>query len=191
MVMPLMSPTQAEEHLSDVAQQFAQWRRSRSNPHGSRIPEPLWAEALTLAEVLPLTRVARQLGLKPCTLKRRRGDPAGPAVSVPPVAQLLAPQALGITFLWIALLDIQYADLPFPEIQRITDIEKFLLPAQLKIAQPLATEPPLVTIHLLTMDPDDEAQILLPTQHAQEHRVLPVSKVDFCIPRSCAPICWH
>jgi hypothetical protein len=84
MVMPLMSPTQAEEHLSDVAQQFAQWRRSRSNPHGSRIPEPLWAEALTLAEVLPLTRVARQLGLKPCTLKRRRGDPAGPAVSVPP-----------------------------------------------------------------------------------------------------------
>lgn len=82
--MPLMSPTQAEEHLSHVTQQFAQWRQSRANPRGSRIPEPLWTEALTLADVLPLTRVARQLGLKPHTLKRRRGDPAGPAVSAPP-----------------------------------------------------------------------------------------------------------
>jgi len=82
--MPLMSPTQAEEHLSHVTQQFAQWRQSRANPRGSRIPEPLWTEALTLAEGLPLTRVARQLGIKPHTLKRRRGDPAGPAVSAHP-----------------------------------------------------------------------------------------------------------
>jgi len=79
--MTLLSPTQAEEHLSQVAQQFAQWRQSRPNPHGSRIPEPLWAEAITLAEVLPPTRVARHLGLKPHALKQRRGDRGSPVVS--------------------------------------------------------------------------------------------------------------
>jgi len=79
MLMPLMPPTQAEEHLRDVAQQFAQWRQSRANPRGDRIPEPLWAEAVMLTEVLPLSRVARQLGLKPHALKRRRGDPGSTA----------------------------------------------------------------------------------------------------------------
>jgi hypothetical protein len=79
-----MPPTQAEEHLSYVAQQFAQWRQSRSNPRGSRIPEPLWAEAVTLAAVLPLTHVARHLGLKPHALKRRRRDPQPPAVPARP-----------------------------------------------------------------------------------------------------------
>jgi hypothetical protein len=72
--MTLLSPAQAEAHLSHVTQQFAQWRQSRVTPRGSRIPEPLWAEAITLAEVLPLTRVANQLGLKPHTLKRRRRE---------------------------------------------------------------------------------------------------------------------
>jgi hypothetical protein len=70
---------QAEEQLSPVAQQFAQWRQNRPNPRGARIPEPLWAEAIALAEVLPPTRVARQLGLKAPALKRRRGIPAGSA----------------------------------------------------------------------------------------------------------------
>jgi hypothetical protein len=75
---------QAEEHLNQVAQQFAQWRQSRSNPRRDRIPEPLWTEALTLAAVLPLTRVARQLGLKPQALKRRRGDAGSAAVPTRP-----------------------------------------------------------------------------------------------------------
>jgi hypothetical protein len=82
--MMLIAPTQAEEHLSAVAQQFAQWRQSRPNPRGSRIPKSLWAEAIALAEELPPTRVARQLGLKPHALKRRRGGhgiPAGSAAS--------------------------------------------------------------------------------------------------------------
>jgi hypothetical protein len=81
MIMTLLPAPQAEEHLSQVAQRFAQWRQSRANPRGSRIPEPLWAEAVTLAEVLPLTRVARSLGLKPHALKRRRGDSTSSAVS--------------------------------------------------------------------------------------------------------------
>lgn len=75
---------QAEEQLSQVAQQFAQWRQNRGNPRGSRIPASLWAEALTLAEVLPPTRVARSLKLKPHTLKRRRGDHGRPPVSPRP-----------------------------------------------------------------------------------------------------------
>jgi hypothetical protein len=84
MVMTLISPTQAEAHLSEVAQQFAQWRQSRANPHGSRIPESLWAEAIALAEALPPTRVARHLGLKPHALKRRRGGHDIPAVTADP-----------------------------------------------------------------------------------------------------------
>jgi len=79
--MTHLPSTQAEEHLSQVAQQFAQWRQSRANPRGSRIPESLWAEAIALAEVLPPTRVARHLGLKPYALKRRRGDPGRPPVT--------------------------------------------------------------------------------------------------------------
>jgi hypothetical protein len=81
--MPFLPTPQTEEHLSEVAQQFAQWRQSRANPRGSRIPEALWAEAVTLAKVLPLTRVARTLGLKPHALRRRRGDAPTPAMSRP------------------------------------------------------------------------------------------------------------
>jgi hypothetical protein len=84
MVMTLLSPAQAEAHLSDVTQQFAQWRQSRPTPRGARIPESLWAEATALAEVLPPTRVARHLGIKPHVLKRRRGDQGRPAVSPRP-----------------------------------------------------------------------------------------------------------
>jgi hypothetical protein len=83
--MTLLVPTQAEEHLSHLAQQFAQWRQNRTNPRGSRIPEPLWAEALRLAQVLPLTRVARHLGLKPHALKRRCGDHGKPRVTARPL----------------------------------------------------------------------------------------------------------
>ena len=56
--MTLLPLPQAEEHLSHVAQQFAQWRQSRPNPRGARIPESLWAEAIALAEVLPRNRLA-------------------------------------------------------------------------------------------------------------------------------------
>ena len=83
--MTLLPPIQAEEHLRQVAQQFAQWRQRRANPRGSRIPESLWAEAIAPAEVLPPTRVARHLGLKPHALKRRRGDHGRPPITPRPV----------------------------------------------------------------------------------------------------------
>lgn len=99
--MTHLSPTQAEEHLSQVAQQFAQWRQNRANPRGSRIPESLWAEALTLAEVLPATRVARHLGLKPHALKRRRGDHGRPPVTTRPARSAafveVTPEPRGVT----------------------------------------------------------------------------------------------
>jgi len=83
--MTLLSPLQAEAHLQEVAQQFAQWRQSRVNPRGARIPELLWAEAIALADVLPPTRVARSLKLKPHALQRRRGDHGRPPVTARPL----------------------------------------------------------------------------------------------------------
>jgi hypothetical protein len=72
---------QVEEHLRHVTQQFAQWRANRTTPRG-RIPKPLWAQAIALTQHLPLTRVAKQLGLTPQVLKRRRGEVR--TVPVPP-----------------------------------------------------------------------------------------------------------
>src|SRR2546422_4816955 len=69
--MPQLSPAQAEEVVTHLTHQFTQWRQSRTTPRG-RIPNPLWAPAVTLAQVLPCPRVAKQLGLTPQALKRRR-----------------------------------------------------------------------------------------------------------------------
>lgn len=69
--MSLVSAAQAEEALSHLTHQFAQWRQSRTTPRG-RIPKSLWAQAITLAQVLPCSRVANALGLTPQALKRRR-----------------------------------------------------------------------------------------------------------------------
>ena len=68
--MSLVSPAQAEEALVHLTHHFAQWRQSRTTPRG-RIPKSLWAQAVTLAQVLPCTRVAKHLGLTPQALKRR------------------------------------------------------------------------------------------------------------------------
>lgn len=78
--MTMLPPAQAEDALSHLTQQFAQWRQSRTTPRG-RIPQPLWAQAVALSHVLPLARVAKQLGLTPQALKRRGGGnaAAGPA----------------------------------------------------------------------------------------------------------------
>ena len=80
--MSLLSPAQAAEALTHLTHQFAQWRQSRTTPRG-RIPKPLWAQAVTLAQVLPCARVATQLGLTPPALKRRR-DATGSALAPTP-----------------------------------------------------------------------------------------------------------
>jgi hypothetical protein len=83
--MSLLSSAQAEEALTHLTHQFAHWRQSRTTPRG-RIPKPLWAQATTLAQVLPCTRVAKHLGLTPQALKRRR-DALRRTSALPPSPQ--------------------------------------------------------------------------------------------------------
>ena len=68
--MTLRSVAQAEDELRHVTQQFAQWRQRRITPRG-RIPQSLWVQAVALTHVLPLARVAKQLGLCPQRLRKR------------------------------------------------------------------------------------------------------------------------
>ena len=76
----------AEVALQQLAEQFSHWRQSRRTPYGPHIPEALWTEAIRLVQVLPLTRVAKALHLKPHALKRRSG--VGPTPAPPPVREL-------------------------------------------------------------------------------------------------------
>lgn len=69
--MPPLSPAQAEEALVHLTHHFAQWRQSRRTPRG-RIPPALWARAVALTATFSVSRVAKQLGLTPQALKRRR-----------------------------------------------------------------------------------------------------------------------
>jgi hypothetical protein len=101
---------QVEEHLHHVTQQFAQWRANRSTPRG-RIPQPLWAQAIVLTQHFPLTRVAKQLGLTPQVLKRRRDETrtvvgAPPAPSPPDFVEVQAPAWRTAT----AEVEVQRAD---------------------------------------------------------------------------------
>ncbi len=83
--MTLLPPAQAEAQLNHLAQQFAQWRQSRTTPRG-RIPQPLWAQAVALSQRLPLARVAKRLGLTPQTLKRRGEGPTTTVPTTPPAS---------------------------------------------------------------------------------------------------------
>jgi hypothetical protein len=94
--MSLFSAAQAEEALIHLTHQFTQWRQSRTTPRG-RIPQPLWAQAVTLAQVLPYIRVAKQLGLTPQTLKRRR-EAIRSMPTLPPFPQ--APPFVEVTAAW-------------------------------------------------------------------------------------------
>ncbi len=85
--MILLPPARAEEQLSHLAQEFAQWYNSRTTPRG-RIPKSLWAQAVALSHSLPLARVAKQLGLTPPALKRRGGGQTTASVPTPLPASL-------------------------------------------------------------------------------------------------------
>src|SRR5688500_2376288 len=55
--------------LEAVRRRLARWRRTRK-PH-ARIPEGLWASAVTVARACGLNRTARTLGLDYYSLKER------------------------------------------------------------------------------------------------------------------------
>jgi hypothetical protein len=80
------SHSSAEVALQQLAEQFSDWRQSRRTPYGPRIPEALWTEAIRLVRVLPLTRGAKVLHLKPHALKRRSG--VGTAPPLPPAREV-------------------------------------------------------------------------------------------------------
>jgi hypothetical protein len=107
--MTLLSVSQAEDELRQVAQQFSQWRQRRTTPRG-RIPQPLWAQAVALTHVVPLARVAKRLGLCPQRLRQRGGGKVGAAGSpAPPVA----PPFVEVTPTWrspTAEVEVQRAD---------------------------------------------------------------------------------
>lgn len=103
-----LSPTQAEAHLQYVAEQFRQWRQNRRTPRGFRIPEPLWTEALSLAAVLSVSHVAKQLHLKPQALKRRQEETVAKAPAPPAAAFVeVAPPAWRPS---TAVVEVQRAD---------------------------------------------------------------------------------
>jgi len=58
--------------LEAVRRRFKQWRRTRKI--GSRIPEPLWAAAVKLAEAYGVSATASALGVDYYSLKKRRDE---------------------------------------------------------------------------------------------------------------------
>jgi hypothetical protein len=84
--MKLMTASQAEDELTQLANRFAHWRQGRATRR-ARIPQALWDQAVALTAVLPTSRVARRLGLCPNDLKKRCGaPPATPAPEALPTA---------------------------------------------------------------------------------------------------------
>lgn len=110
--MSLLPVAQAEDALRQLAEHLTHWRQSRPTPRGYRIPEPLWAEAITLARVLPLTRVAKQLGLKRQTLRRRvaAARPTAAAPERPPTPTFVEVNAAAAWRTPTAEVEIQRPD---------------------------------------------------------------------------------
>jgi hypothetical protein len=96
LAMQPLTPAQAEEALTHLTQHFAQWRQSRRTPRG-RIPAELWARAVALTATFSVSRVAKQLGLTPHALKRRR-DPRTDALT--PTALPSSPRFVEVATPW-------------------------------------------------------------------------------------------
>jgi len=99
----------AEDTLKYLAQQFAQWRASRTTPRG-RIPQSLWAQAVALSHMLPLARVAKQLGLGPQALRRRGGGKAAAATALRPASLNFVEVAAPAWRVPMAEVEVQRAD---------------------------------------------------------------------------------
>ena len=78
--MSRLPPSPAEVALEHVAEQFTQWRQTRAKGR-ERIPGRLWGQAVSLTHRLPISRVAKRLGLGLSDLKKRRAvtDTSAPA----------------------------------------------------------------------------------------------------------------
>ena len=68
--MKIETPLHTDHQLDQLAGQFEHWRQTRSH-RGERIPQALWDQAVTLARILPHSRVAQHLRLAPNDLKKQ------------------------------------------------------------------------------------------------------------------------
>src|SRR5262245_33344748 len=68
--MHKMTAAQAEQHLTDLAEQFAQWRQQRTS-RCAPFPRPLWEQAIALTALFPLAVVAKRLQLRERDLHKR------------------------------------------------------------------------------------------------------------------------
>lgn len=72
--MNIMHSCPGNDELEQLAQAFSHWRQGRTTPR-ERIPAHLWHQAAVLTESLPLSRVAKRLGLCAADLKKHCGVP--------------------------------------------------------------------------------------------------------------------
>lgn len=121
--MTTESPLPVETALAELAEQFEEWRRSRTTGQ-ERIPPSLWEQAVALSTVLPGSRVARCLRVRSTDLRKRAlvkpapGTPEGtrptPAFVEVPVPWPATP---GITLIEVERSDgvrlrVRYRDAP-------------------------------------------------------------------------------
>ena len=87
--MQIDPPLHADHQLDQLAAQCEHWRQSRFHPH-TRIPEPLWEQAVALPSTLSPSRVAQPLRLRGNDLKKQITTRQGKAAALRP-----APAGLG------------------------------------------------------------------------------------------------
>ena len=99
--------------LDAARRRFKQWRRTRKI--GSRIPEPLWAAAVKLAEAYGISATAKGLGVEYNSLKKRlKKNSASPSkISVPAhgttFVELAAPAQIDVPECTLELEDVSGA----------------------------------------------------------------------------------
>ena len=89
--MSLVSQSPAEAQLAELIKHVDPWRQRRTT-RGEPIPEPLWEQAVSLTQVLPLARVAKRLRLNRQELKKRCGQrrpPESASAGVLPVPDFI------------------------------------------------------------------------------------------------------
>jgi len=97
--------------LQAARRRFQHWRRTRKV--GSRIPNPLWATAVKLAEAYGIHRTAKALGLDYSSMKKRVESASQSAVAASAKAatflELSAPVGLGMSECILELEDVEGA----------------------------------------------------------------------------------
>lgn len=115
--------------LLAAQRQFSHWRRSRKV--GSRIPNPLWARAVRLAQAYGIHSTAKALGLDYSSLRKRvesvsplgiGGSPsANPFLELPPPVGLCLPECvLELENVQGAKMRIHFKGIDAPDLAALT-----------------------------------------------------------------------